>query len=266
MRTRTLIAAPLALALGAATAHATITETFDNGFNGWTVYGDVTAFTHLTTGGNPGACLQAHDLNDGIIWGFRAGPAFLGNKRCAYGGTILWDLRISHFASGTGTSSPEIEIDGAGLTMVYNIPGTIPAGVWNSFSAPLSETAGWRLVSINGVVPTQAQFQAILSDITQIRIRAEFSSTADTDQIDNVILDTTNATCCPADLANGSGAGIPDNGIDINDLLFFLAAFEAGTSDADLAGATNGSGNAKPDGGVDIIDLLFFLEHFEAGC
>jgi hypothetical protein len=68
---------------------------------------------------------------------------------------------------------------------------------------------------------------------------------------------------CAADLDNGSGSGTPDGGVDINDLLFFLGEFEAGSTDADL---DNGSGNGTPDGGVDINDLLFFLGHFEAGC
>ncbi len=68
---------------------------------------------------------------------------------------------------------------------------------------------------------------------------------------------------CPADLANGSGVGLPDGGVDINDLLFFLASFESGANAADL---DNGSGTGTPDGGVDINDLLFFLAHFEAGC
>lgn len=74
----------------------------------------------------------------------------------------------------------------------------------------------------------------------------------------------TAAPSCPADLDNGSGTGTPDDGVDINDLLYFLAAFEAGTAaGADL---DNGSGTGTPDGGVDINDLLFFLSHFEAGC
>lgn len=34
--------------------------------------------------------------------------------------------------------------------------------------------------------------------------------------------------CCPADLDDGSGTGTPDNGVDINDLLYFLAHYEAG--------------------------------------
>lgn len=69
---------------------------------------------------------------------------------------------------------------------------------------------------------------------------------------------------CPADLDNSEGAGIPDGGVDINDLLFFLTQFEAGTTAADLD--NDGQDPAQPDGGVDINDLLFFLTHFEAGC
>jgi len=69
---------------------------------------------------------------------------------------------------------------------------------------------------------------------------------------------------CPADLDNGSGNGTPDQGVDINDLLYFLRAFELGNSNADLD--DNGQDPASPDGGVDISDLLFMLAHFEAGC
>lgn len=72
------------------------------------------------------------------------------------------------------------------------------------------------------------------------------------------------STDCVADLDNGTRTGTPDGGVDINDLLFFLGAFEAGNTDADLD--DNGSDPAQPDGGVDVSDLLFFLAHFEAGC
>ena len=68
---------------------------------------------------------------------------------------------------------------------------------------------------------------------------------------------------CPADLDDGSGTGTPDGGVDINDLLFFLAQYEAGSIAADL---DDGSATGTPDGGVDINDLLFFLTRYEAGC
>lgn len=61
---------------------------------------------------------------------------------------------------------------------------------------------------------------------------------------------------CPADCTC-------DGGVNIDDLLFFLAAFEAGTLEADL---DNGTSSGTPDGGVTIDDLLFFLIRFEAGC
>jgi hypothetical protein len=68
---------------------------------------------------------------------------------------------------------------------------------------------------------------------------------------------------CPADIDDGEGGGRPNGGVDVNDLLYFLEAFEAGSLDADL---DNGSFTGTPDGGVDISDLLYFLAHFEAGC
>jgi hypothetical protein len=79
--------------------------------------------------------------------------------------------------------------------------------------------------------------------------------------IDDLTLTTTPS--CAADLDDGSGNGTPDGGVDINDLLYFLGAFETGTEAADL---DNGSGTGTPDGGVDINDLLYFLLRFEAGC
>ncbi len=70
---------------------------------------------------------------------------------------------------------------------------------------------------------------------------------------------------CQADLDNDGDAtvAIPDNAVDINDLLFFLIAFESGSLDADV---DNGSGQGVADCAVDINDLLFFLVHFENGC
>lgn len=75
--------------------------------------------------------------------------------------------------------------------------------------------------------------------------------------------------CCYADLDNDglhANGGVPDGGVDINDLLFFLSGFEAGyATDVDL----DNDGDpaiATPDGGVDINDLLFFLARFESGC
>jgi len=68
---------------------------------------------------------------------------------------------------------------------------------------------------------------------------------------------------CPADLDNGSGSGTADNAVTIDDLLYFLVAFESGTNAADL---DNGAATGVLDNAVTIDDLLFFLVRFEIGC
>lgn len=68
---------------------------------------------------------------------------------------------------------------------------------------------------------------------------------------------------CPADLDDGSGTGLPDGGVTIEDLLYYLSIFELGTAQADL---DDGSATGTPDGGVTIEDLLYFLQRYEGGC
>jgi hypothetical protein len=74
------------------------------------------------------------------------------------------------------------------------------------------------------------------------------------------------ATCygdCVADFDDGSGNGTPDEGVTIDDLLYYLGLFEAGESCADV---DDGSGTNTQDGGVTIDDLIYFLTRFEEGC
>lgn len=52
-------------------------------------------------------------------------------------------------------------------------------------------------------------------------------------------------------------------GVDINDLLDFLTAFEQGNLSADY---DDGTGDGLVDGSVTIEDLLMYLGRFEAGC
>lgn len=68
---------------------------------------------------------------------------------------------------------------------------------------------------------------------------------------------------CVADFDDGSGTGVPDGGVTIDDLLYFLVQFETGVLCCDV---DDGSGTGEPDGGVTIDDLLYFLTQFEAGC
>lgn len=68
---------------------------------------------------------------------------------------------------------------------------------------------------------------------------------------------------CPADMDDGSGLGVPDGGVSIDDLLYYLRIFSDGLPASDT---DDGNGSGMPDGGVTIEDLLFYLERFDAGC
>jgi hypothetical protein len=68
---------------------------------------------------------------------------------------------------------------------------------------------------------------------------------------------------CIADMDNGSGTGVPDGGVGIEDLLYFLGQYDLGLIRADV---DNGSGTGTPDGGVGIEDLLYYLNRYRAGC
>lgn len=70
---------------------------------------------------------------------------------------------------------------------------------------------------------------------------------------------------CAADLDDGTGTGTPDGGITIDDLLYFLAAFENGTAAADLDNDGDPT-EGIPDWAITVDDLVYFLNRFEQGC
>ncbi len=68
---------------------------------------------------------------------------------------------------------------------------------------------------------------------------------------------------CPSDLDNGNGNGTSDGGVTIDDLLYFLDRYFAGSLEADL---DDGAGTGTRDSGVTIDDLVYFLDRFASGC
>lgn len=68
---------------------------------------------------------------------------------------------------------------------------------------------------------------------------------------------------CIADVDDGSGMGIGDGGVTIEDLLFFLDAYAGGSIRADV---DDGNGFGAADGGVTVDDLLFYLDSYSRGC
>jgi len=68
---------------------------------------------------------------------------------------------------------------------------------------------------------------------------------------------------CVADVDDGTATGHPDSGVGIEDLLYYLILYNAGSTCADV---DDGSGTGHTDNGVGIEDLLYYLVRYNAGC
>lgn len=114
----------------------------------------------------------------------------------------------------------------------------------------------------NGAIPA-----GITADLAGRARRLDDPATADTGTGGSPIVDLGALefvpSRCVADLDDGTGSGVPDGAVTIEDLLFYLWAYEGGTQAADL---DDGSGLGTPDGGVTIEDLVYLLARFEQGC
>lgn len=190
---------------GSASAQPFTVDAFDAGVNGWGIYNDGENLTFEALQGNPGGCIRAADGSSGTWWGFTARPAYTGNKSCLYGGVLTWQLRTNF--TGGGTTQPDVFLSGNGLTLVYDTPMPI-ANTWATNTVTLSETAGWRITSLTGAVPTQAQFQGVLANITDLRLRGEFSTNnSDAAFLDNVAM-ASFLISSPGSLAVCSGTNV----------------------------------------------------------
>lgn len=187
-------------------AHAQV-STFDTGNENWRCDGDPesTSAYWFTVGGNPGGHIEMDDASTGGTWYFVAPAKFLGPKCDAYGKFLRYD-QFADDHSNPNTFA-DVEMIGGGIRLVFDHP-ILPFPDWTHYDLFLREDAGWRVNTTNGLVPTQAQFKQVLSNITSLRIRGEFHHVAeDRGGLDNVILESNFHFDLDAD--NSSG---PTNG------------------------------------------------------
>jgi hypothetical protein len=170
-------------------------STFDASDEGWSirtlddgcVLVDLMIFTHtwFDTGGNPGGYVRHVDPGEGRTAYWYAPAAFLGDRSGAYGGLLSFDLRQSARSSQYDTA--DIVLRGGGITLFFDTPYNPYTG-WTRYHTLLHESAGWRVGSCAGPLATQADMQQVLGALTDVLIRAEYRSGADTDSLDNVRL------------------------------------------------------------------------------
>lgn len=180
--------AAVVLACGAASAGAVVlaASTFDTDSEGWVAQNGAAGFQWMATGGESGGFIRAIDSSGGLVWGFAAPAAFLGNQSAAYGGTLSYSLRAVPLTNPFSEAYPDVKLTGAGLTLAIDA-GPNPGNDWTAYSVSLSAGA-WHLDDLSGPLATPAQMQAVLADLTAVRIRAEFSNSIDIGGLDSVTL------------------------------------------------------------------------------
>lgn len=165
-----------------------IASRFTNGLEGWKMEGDPSTFEQLDTGGNPGGRLHWIDGGQGQDAYYSAGRKFLGDQSAFYGGKLSYDIYES---GSTYAGVPDVELIGAGLTLVRAVGQ--PGEDWTHFSVDLTAKARWFVGTLDGPKATAVQIKAVLGDLDQLLIRAEYVSGGEDGGLDNVVLFKPNA-------------------------------------------------------------------------
>ena len=171
----------LALALATVIPARAMVFTFDSGSQGWTgadndgqspfgTGGIALTVDHQSTGGNPGGHISITDPSN-LDFYFVAPSSVLGNQSSAYGTSLSWDLKVS---GNTYDPVPDVVLRGAGLELVLDVGPAPTPDLWSGYSVVLNETGGWRKGTLSGATPSASEFQAVLADLTGLRIRGEY--------------------------------------------------------------------------------------------
>ena len=177
-----------------------ISSHFETGNDGWSVVGlpengsyaqpnaGPTASTFSTPGGNPGGHIAFLDTEGFETFYFDAPARFIGNQSSSYGLRLLYDMRTS--GGNEEWIDADVVLVGTNGLVLLADSGPNPTGSWVTRSVSLSESGGWHLGTLSGPVPTRGEFFAVLSGLSALRIRGEFSYGDDTGYLDNVVLES----------------------------------------------------------------------------
>lgn len=173
-------------------AEPTLAESrFDTGDEGWrlsvdTELEDETGLQYETTEGAHGGYVHAADPKANDTWYFVAPEAFRGDLSCAYGGTLVYDIRQSR--TDNQFSNHDVRIAGADQLIALDLdrrPGT----EWTTMSARIEAEAGWVVVRDDGTEPaTEEVMRDVLSHVSSLSIRGEYRTGPDIGDLDNVAL------------------------------------------------------------------------------
>ncbi len=175
-----------------------ISSTFDFNDEGWLItpradnFGDITGAgspLYNAPDGTPYQYIAHQDLGPGTYWFFRAPTKFYGDRSGLYGKKLVFDLKQTNPEPNAGLA-PFVILRGGGYNLyLYDTDLTKPDTTWKTYSYALDVSAGWRLNSgwsTASTLATQSDIIAVLTTLTDMRIRGEFTDGADQGYLDNV--------------------------------------------------------------------------------
>lgn len=222
---------------GTAVAQPKIFSTFDEDDEGWTVIqsGEIEYFA---SGGNPGGHLRVNDVpvppDDYLLI---APEKFLGEQLGMLGGSISWDARVieGDLFDWIGAYGQITLVSGELEATHDPVPPGLIGTDWKTYKGVLS-AQNFGL--------TDEQFEQMMGNLTEIRIRLEAIDGEDAMGFDNFILSR-----CEADVNE-------DKTVDILDFVQFQLDWIAEDPDADI----------NSDGVFNILDFVTFQIIFKEGC
>ncbi|MCE5322940.1 hypothetical protein LLG46_06455 [bacterium] len=180
---------------------ANVSSNFDDGtMQGWIAVGDVAAVSNPGTGGNPEGYLRMVDEVIGDVCWVVAPAQYLGNWHNKV--ALSADLTQESF-SGTQFMTVEFRISGPGGVYKRVFSERPPLGLWRTYGTALDESL-WQCVS--------GSWDALLDDVTELRMSIEFITGSETNGLDNVSLiesHTPTTIGLAKQMADGTGVEVP---------------------------------------------------------
>ncbi|MEM1185767.1 MAG: laminin B domain-containing protein [Planctomycetota bacterium] len=241
----------VALSLVTSSTFAQPMSTFGTDAEDWRAIDDANAIRStqwVAAGGSPGGYIERDDFGSGSYF-FLAPSAFLGDLSSFVGGQLQFALRSVGDAD-LSTQTDDIVIIGSAGRINLDVPTSRnPGPSWTSFSIGLSDMEPWVYDGPLSNLSQNELIGAVLTDVTELRIRGDWREGPDTGSLDTVSLVAGN--CNPADLA------LPFGLLDLADIDAFIAAFVAEDALADIV---------APFGVIDLGDIDAFIASFLGGC
>ena len=180
---------------------ASITSTFDLDADDWMILEvtntggaivDTFPPAWQATGGNPGGHIIAFETGGSTAARFSAPGKFIGDKRTFIGSELRFDLLSS---PGAEKAMVQFLVNLLNDTTqeALTFGGALgPSNTFTTYVIPIEASAGWTYYDLSGSITQRpavsADFDSVLSNLSQLSIQGEFINGPELTRLDNVVL------------------------------------------------------------------------------